>query len=120
MATAPLPPTTPDVSTSPSQPALSQIERVVNTFIAPSKTFTDIRRSGAWWMPFLLVALASWGLTYTAGSKVGFDKMAETQMQARPKQVERMDSMPPAERARAMQFAGKFTASVKFACSGPS
>ena len=115
MATAPLPPTTPDVSTAPSQPALSQVERIVNTFIAPSKTFTDIRRSGAWWMPFLLVALASWGLTYTAGSKVGFDKMAETQMQARPKQVERMDSMPPAERARAMQFAGKFTAGISYA-----
>src|SRR5690242_1641181 len=112
MATAPLPPSTPEISAVPSQPALSQIERVVNTFIAPSKTFTDLRRSGAWWMPFLIVALASWGLTYTAGRKVGFDKMAETQMQARPKQMERMESMPPADRARAMQFAGKFTAGI--------
>jgi len=115
MATAPLPPTTTDVSAAPSQPALSQVERVVNAFVAPSKTFTDIRRSGAWWMPFLIVLLASWALTYTAGSKVGFEKMAETQMQARPKQMERMESMPPADRARAMQFASKFTAGISYA-----
>ena len=85
MATAPLPPTTTDVSAAPSQPALSQVGRVVNTFVAPSKTFTDIRRSGAWWMPFLIILLASWALTYTAGNKVGFEKITENQMQAQPK-----------------------------------
>lgn len=41
--------------------------------------------------------------------------MAETQMQARPKQVERMDSMPAAERAHAMQIAAKFTAVISYA-----
>ena len=115
MATAPLPPTTTDVSAAPSQPALSQIGRVVNTFVAPSKTFTDIRRSGAWWMPFLIILLASWALTYTAGHKVGFEKITENQMQAQPKQVARMDSMPPAQRAQAMQFAAKITAGITYA-----
>jgi hypothetical protein len=36
-------------------------------------------------------------------------------MQARPKQVERMDSMPPAQRAQAMQFAAKLTAGITYA-----
>ena len=34
---------------------LSQVERVVDTFVAPSKTFTDILRSTSWWLPFLLL-----------------------------------------------------------------
>ena len=116
MATAPLPPNSPDMTSISAQaPALSEGSRIVNVFIAPSKTFTDLRRSGMWWAPFLVILLASWALTYTAGRKVGFEKMTETQMQARPKQMERMDSMPPAQRAQAMQFAAKFTAGITYA-----
>ena len=33
---------------------LSQVERVVDTFVAPSKTFADILRSTSWWLPFLI------------------------------------------------------------------
>ena len=40
----------PEASTKP----LSQAERVVDTFIAPSKTFTDILRSSSWWLPWLI------------------------------------------------------------------
>ena len=116
MATAPLAPISSEPSTSAGQtPPLSQIARIVNTFIAPKKTFTDLRRSAAWWAPFLLIMAATWGLNFTAGAKVGFEKIAENQMQARPKQVERMDSMPPAERARAMEIAAKITAGIGYA-----
>ena len=38
---------------------LSQVERVVDTFVAPSKTFTDILRSTTWWLPFLLSVLVT-------------------------------------------------------------
>ena len=42
------------VEGQPSGPGLSQVERVVDTFVAPSKTFTDILRDQAggcriWW-----------------------------------------------------------------------
>jgi hypothetical protein len=30
------------------EPGLSQVERVVDTFIAPTKTFTDILRNTTW------------------------------------------------------------------------
>ena len=46
------------MSVSPAVPVsaepaagLSQVERVVDTFIAPSKTITDILRSTSWWLP---------------------------------------------------------------------
>ena len=116
MATAPLPPTTSEISAAAPQAApLSQLERIVNTFIAPSKTFTDIRRSAAWWAPFILMVIVTWAFVFTAGQKVGFEKIAENQMQAQPRQQAQMESMPAADRARAMAMAGKFTAGIGYA-----
>ena len=34
----------------PETQSLSEVERVIDTFVAPSKTFTDIRRNASWWM----------------------------------------------------------------------
>ena len=36
---------------------LSQAARVAGAFVAPSKTFHDIPRSAAWWLPFVIVLL---------------------------------------------------------------
>ena len=41
---------------------LSQVERVVDTFVAPTATFTDILRSTSWWLPFLLLVLVTTGV----------------------------------------------------------
>jgi len=115
MATVPLPPSQPEISPVQPTPPLSQGARIINTFIAPSKTFTDLRSSAAWWAPFILVIVVSWAFVYVAGQKVGFQKIAENQMQAQPKQQARMESMPAAEREHAMQMAGKFTAGISYA-----
>jgi hypothetical protein len=37
------------VTPIPEPAPLSEFERIIDTFIAPSKTFTDLRRSAAWW-----------------------------------------------------------------------
>jgi hypothetical protein len=116
MAAAPLPPVNTEISSvAPQTAPLSQVARIVNVFIAPSKTFTDLLRNGMWWAPFLLMLVVSWAFVYTAGHKVGFEKIAENQMQAQPKQVARMESMPAADRERAMGMAGKFTAGIGYA-----
>jgi len=115
MATAPLPPSSPEISPVVTQPPLSQGARIVDTFIAPSKTFTDIRRSGAWWAPFLLMAVVSLLFAYVSGQKVGFSKIMENQMQAQPKQQARMEGMPAADRERAMEMGSKITGGIAFA-----
>ena len=71
MAAAPLPPTAASLS-APETGTLSQGARIANTFIAPSRTFADLRRSAAWWAPFLLMVLISTVFVYTAGQKIGF------------------------------------------------
>jgi Yip1-like protein len=87
---------------TPEPAPMSEGARLVNTFIAPSKTFTDLRRSAAWWGPFLVLALVSWIFIYVVDKQVGFRKVAENQLQMSPKQADRMDRLPADQRAKAM------------------
>src|SRR5450631_3483174 len=52
--------------------ALSEPARIINTFVAPSKTFTDLRRSAAWWGPFLIMTIVALGFVYVVDQKIGF------------------------------------------------
>src|ERR1700727_562518 len=65
----------------PSGPGLSEPQRLVNTFIAPSKTFADIRRNASWWVPLLLISIFSIAFFVTIDKKVGFDQVARTMLE---------------------------------------
>ncbi len=89
-----------EVSVVPAgERGLSEAERVVDTFVAPSKTFTDILRSASWWMPFVLLVLVTLGTTVVVDRQVGFERVAENQIHQSPKQEERMSSATPEQRA---------------------
>src|SRR5262249_50295806 len=105
MAALPVTPPPPAPETAP----LSEGERIVNTFIAPSKTFTDIRRSAMWWAPYLLTVIAWLAFGYVGGEKVGFRKAMENQMQNQPKQQAALEQLPPAEREQRLEGGAKFT-----------
>lgn len=92
-----------------SEPPLSEISRVTNVFFAPSKTFRDINRSAAWWMPFLLIVLVSYAFIAVVEKKVGFDRIAENQMKQSPKQMDRIDALPADQREQQMATISKFT-----------
>jgi len=115
MATAPLPPSNPEISpVAPQTPPLSQVERVVDTFVAPRKTFTDLRRSAMWWLPFLLMVIVSVAFVVTAAQKVGFRKIAENQLQMQPKQQDALEKMPADQREQQMNIRTKFTAGISY------
>jgi Yip1 domain len=97
------------------QPPLSQGERVVDTFIAPSKTFTDIRRSASWWVPWILLAIFSLAMVTVVDKKLGMDKVVENQMALSPKQAEKLDQLPPDQRASQMQTIVKFNRTIAYA-----
>src|SRR5882724_7782322 len=105
----------PVLPTSPMSAPLSQGARIVNTFIAPSKTFTDLRRSAAWWAPFLLMVVVSTIFVYIAGQKIGFRKIMENQMQAQPKQQERLEKLPADQREQQLEGGAKFTQILSYA-----
>jgi len=104
MAAAPVLPTSPVPTSEPA--ALSQGARIVNTFIAPSKTFTDLRRSAQWWLPFLLITIAGWGLVFVAEQKVGVQKMVENELHSRPKQEAQYEKATPEQRQAQIKITG--------------
>lgn len=91
------------VTPVPDQGApLSQMERVTNVFFAPSKTFTDIRRSALWVVPWLVMAVFSLAFTTTVANKIGFDKVSQNQMRMAPaSRVAQIEALPPEQRAAA-------------------
>jgi hypothetical protein len=95
MAAAPIPPA--EIPASAPEP-LSQGARLVDTFIAPSKTFTDLNRSASWWAPFLLLAVVWAAFVYTVDNKIGYRKITEDQIQMVPKAAEQFEKMPPDQR----------------------
>lgn len=99
----------------PQEPApLSEGQRLFDTFIAPSKTFTDLRRSASWWAPFLISAIVSLMFVYVVDQKVGLRKVAENQLQLQPKQAERIESLPADQREKAMQQQVTVTKAISF------
>ena len=98
----------------PSVP-LSEGQRLIDTFFAPSKTFSDLRRSAAWWAPFLILAIVSVAFHYVVDQKVGFRKVVENQLRIQPKQAERMDRLPADQRDRVMQQQVSFWKAFSYA-----
>lgn len=89
--------------------ALSQTERVIDTFVAPTKTFTDIRRDSSWWLPWLIGALVGLALVSFIDKKVGMDKVTENQIELQPKQAAKLDQLPPDQRAAQLEVSTKIT-----------
>ncbi|WP_035346835.1 YIP1 family protein [Edaphobacter aggregans] len=79
---------------------LSEVERVVDVFVAPSKTFTDILRSAKWWLPFVLMVIVTLGVTVVVDKQVGFERVAENQVHQNAKQEEAMNNLTAEERAQ--------------------
>jgi hypothetical protein len=102
MAAAPLPPMSADVS-SPEAAPLSEGARIINTFIAPSKTFTDLRRNASWWGPWLLISLISLLFVYSMDRQIGFDQISKNEI-AHSSRADQFDKLPPDQQARQISF----------------
>ncbi len=85
-------------------PPLTQTQRVLYTYTAPSKTFTDILRNRSWWLPFVLTAVFIYLFIFAMQSKVGWPKITENGMKETQKQVDQYAAMTPDQRAVAQKF----------------
>jgi len=108
MAAAPLPPVSAPVP-APAAASLSEGARIVNTFMAPSKTFTDLRRNASWWAPWLLLSSCRLRFSMWLGKRSATGRIAENQVQASAKTAARMDQLPADQRDRALERQAKGT-----------
>lgn len=89
---------------------LTQWQRAGNVFVAPSKTFDDIKRGNcSWWLPYLILLFFTYVLFAAVTMKVGWQQVAQNNIAMSPKQAQRMDQLNPTQRATAMKIAGTVT-----------
>jgi hypothetical protein len=95
---------------------LSQVERVVDIFVAPSKTFQDILRDSSWWLPWLLGALVTLGYSAAIQQKIGWDKTYSNILQhSSEAQQERFAQLTPEQQAKQKAVASAFTKYIVWA-----
>ena len=86
------------------QPPLTHTDRILDTFVAPTKTFADVRRDRSWWLPFIILAVFSYLFTLTAMSHMGSRRLAESALRNNPAQSERLQQSTPEQRAQIVSF----------------
>ena len=101
-------------SADPVKP-LNQVERVVDSFVAPGKTFADILRSSSWWLPCLLLMVGALVTGLVVGRQVGFDRVYENQIHLSPKQEDAFNQKTPEQKAQQIAIGGKITRGITLA-----
>jgi Yip1-like protein len=111
--TPPPPPMYPVASSpaapEPTGPGLSEPQRLVNTFIAPSKTFADIRRNASWWVPWLISAVFTVIFSVIAVQKIDMARFVQEQIDRSPSAQKRMERLTPEQRAQGMAIQATIT-----------
>lgn len=108
MAAAPVLPASP--APAPQPAPLSQGARIIDTFIAPSKTFTDLRRSASWWAPWIVIGIFSIIFVYAVSKQVSFEQVNRNAIAHSAKQSEQFDKLPADQQAARLRIGGKFIA----------
>ncbi|HZU08399.1 MAG TPA: YIP1 family protein [Pseudacidobacterium sp.] len=99
-----------DAVSQPVGTPLSEGQRIVDTFVAPSKTFTDILRKSSWWGPLLILIIVGTLFSFAVQTKVGWEKVFENNLHQTPKQEERFAQMPADQAATTRAVFTKVTA----------
>lgn len=103
--------------TAESTPGLSQMQRLLNMFTAPSKVFTDIKNGRlSWWLPFILYVALGYAFYFAVDSKVGMRQAAENQITMNAKAQERLSQLTPEQRETQMKITVTITR-VAFLCA---
>ena len=96
---------------------LSQSERFISAFAAPSRTFNDIRDGNrSWWLPFIVLTLCSYLFFGAVVQHVGIAQAVQNQIHMNAKAQERMADASPEQIAK-MQNVSVMLAESAFAAS---
>jgi hypothetical protein len=94
---APVPP-----AAQPAQAGLSEGARLINTFIAPRKTFADLQRNSSWWVPLVLSVVMSLAFGILAVQKIDIPRFVQQQIDKSPSAQKRLEQATPQQREKGM------------------
>jgi hypothetical protein len=109
---------TPSIPIPPPEPAaaLSEPARIINTFIAPSKTFNDLKRSAAWWGPFILSTVVTLVFIFVMDRQIGFEQITRNAI-AQSSRAEQFEKLPADQKEK--QIAISVTITKVFSYGSP-
>lgn len=70
--------------TVPVGEPLTETQRVIDVFVAPSKTFNDIRRKATFWGPLLILVVITVAYSFTIQQKVGWEQVFQNNIRQLP------------------------------------
>ncbi len=100
--------TTPDSGTPLSEPG-----RIFNTFIAPTRTFSDLRRNASWWAPFLLMTVVTLLFISVMDRQIGFDQITRNEI-AKSSRADQFEKLPADQKAKQMEISITFTKYISY------
>jgi hypothetical protein len=109
LPTTPMPTPTP----APEAAPLSEGARIVDIFIAPSKTFTDFRRNANWWAPWLLISIFSIAFVFAMDKQIGFEQISKNSI-AQSSRAEQFEKLPADQQAKQLQISTTFARYISY------
>jgi hypothetical protein len=103
------PPSHEQAAIAPAGPGLSEPQRLINTFIAPSKTFEDIKRNASWWVPWLISAVFALLFGVVVIQKVDMVHLVQHEIDKSPSAQRRMEQATPAQREQGIALQAGIT-----------
>jgi tetrahydromethanopterin S-methyltransferase subunit B len=88
--------------TMPLEAPLTETQRVIDTFVAPAKTFIDIRRKATFWGPLVIMILICIGFGFAIQQKIGWERVFENNLNQSPAKAEKLESAPNADTIKAI------------------
>jgi Yip1-like protein len=105
----------PVMAPEPAGRGLSEPQRLINTFIAPRKTFEDIKRNPSWWMPWLITSIFVVIFGVVAVQKIDFVRFMEQQIERSPSAQRRLEQLTPEQRAKGIAIQANFSKGLLYA-----
>ena len=99
----------PPMPAEPAPAGLSEPQRIINVFVAPSKTFEDIRRNASWWVPWLIVAIFAAVSSGLFLKKIDLEQFMREQIASSPSQSQAFESLPKDQQNQRIAIGVKIT-----------
>ena len=96
----------PPMPSEAAQSGLSEAQRLVDVFVAPSKTFQDIRRKSNWWVPWVIIGIFALTVAVVVTNKIDLRQMIREQIANSP-QAQAFENLPKDQQEQRMAIAEK-------------
>src|SRR5258708_13766059 len=84
-------------------PPLSEPARIINLFIAPRKTFEDLKLNQSWWVPWLLSAVIGVLFGVVAVQKIDMVRFTRQQIEQSKMSQRQMEQLSPDHQEQQLQ-----------------